>query len=581
MTARQEILEAIRAITTGREPQIATAQEIVAHLRDRGSSYPESTLRTHLFSHMSDALEKTGRGTFRLRTQEERASQKPSHRKTFRVSHQPASNLILYGPPGTGKTFSVIDEVLKRLAPEHLKSSRQERTAAFEQLRQEGRVEFVTFHQSFTYEDFVEGIKAETTPEGQIRYVVREGIFKTITAHALHLSEAEEPVATPAETLEHPAEAGQVDAFARVHHINLQKAVLKVSIQDGPTLSYCLDHQEVRVPSSQLPVLRLPDQSGFRSEGTLVLLSSGDTEIEAVGVVSGPYHLDAHPPGLVRQDHQHVLPVHWIFTDRPAALQSPADPMTARMVLEHLLHTSSTTVAPPEPTDPEPPGCVLVIDEINRGNISRIFGELITLLEPSRRLGQREALTVRLPYSREDFAVPGNLHILATMNTADRSLTQMDIALRRRFEFREVPPQPALLPENCAGVQVQRMLHAINRRIEVLFDRDHTLGHAYLMPLHHTPTLEHLSSIMQQRILPLLQEYFFEDWSKIRMVLADDQTDKKSEQFVLELQEDHAFTWVPQARSRALYQINPEAFLNVAAYQKIYAGVPESFFEDL
>ena len=166
--------------------------------------------------------------------------------------------------------------------------------------------------------------------------------------------------------------------------------------------------------------------------------------------------------------------------------------------------------------------CVLIIDEINRGNISRIFGELITLIEPSKRAGADEALKVTLPYSKESFSVPSNVYLIGTMNTADRSLAGLDIALRRRFTFREMPPKPELLEDITVGeLNIAQLLRVMNQRIEMLLDRDHCLGHAYFMPLDSDRTLERLGQIFREQILPLLQEYFFEDWQRIQWVLND------------------------------------------------------------
>ena len=165
---------------------------------------------------------------------------------------------------------------------------------------------------------------------------------------------------------------------------------------------------------------------------------------------------------------------------------------------------------------------VLIIDEINRGNISRIFGELITLIEPSKRAGADEALEVVLPYSKKPFSVPSNVYLIGTMNTADRSLTGLDVALRRRFEFREMPPRPGELKGiNVEGIEVDRLLDTMNQRIEALLDRDHRLGHAYFMPLREQRTLARLEQIFRNQVLPLLQEYFFDDWQRIQWVLND------------------------------------------------------------
>ncbi len=233
----------------------------------------------------------------------------------------------------------------------------------------------------------------------------------------------------------------------------------------------------------------------------------------------------------------------------------------------------------------------MVIDEINRGNISKIFGELITLIEADKREGAVNAVSVTLPYSGESFSVPANVDIIGTMNTADRSLALLDTALRRRFEFVPVMPDARDEPgAPLAGLRVSlgeqvidvpRILDAINQRVEVLYDRDHCIGHAYFSALAQVPDGDErfvaLQQVFSTRILPLLEEYFFEDWQKIRLVLADNQKSPTA-RFVVEGQDqedelarlfgsDHGMDSYSTKRH---YAVQDAAFSNPDAYIGIY-----------
>lgn len=233
----------------------------------------------------------------------------------------------------------------------------------------------------------------------------------------------------------------------------------------------------------------------------------------------------------------------------------------------------------------------MVIDEINRGNISKIFGELITLIEADKREGASNAVSVTLPYSGETFSVPANVDIIGTMNTADRSLALLDTALRRRFDFVPVLPDardeagaPLFGLRVTAGEQVidiPRLLSAINERIEALYDRDHCIGHAYFTTLAQVPDGDDrfvaLAQVFSNRILPLLEEYFFEDWQKIRLVLADNQKPAAA-QFVVEGQDqqddlarlfgdDHG---LDSYATRRRFAVQASAFANPGAYIGVY-----------
>jgi 5-methylcytosine-specific restriction protein B len=215
---------------------------------------------------------------------------------------------------------------------------------------------------------------------------------------------------------------------------------------------------------------------------------------------------------------------------------------------------------------------VFIIDEINRGNISKIFGELITLIEPTKRLGQPEAIKAKLPYSQEMFGVPDNVYIIGTMNTADRSIALIDTALRRRFNFVESQPDLKVLEGiEVEGILVSELLSKINCRIEVLCDREHTIGHSYFLALKDNPTLNKLADIFACNIIPLLQEYFYEDYEKIRLVLGDSHKDF-DDQFIHKKQNDYGELFggaEVDFDEIASYEINPLAFTNINAYRNI------------
>ncbi|MBU5448851.1 McrB family protein [Blautia sp. MSJ-36] len=237
---------------------------------------------------------------------------------------------------------------------------------------------------------------------------------------------------------------------------------------------------------------------------------------------------------------------------------------------------------------------VFIIDEINRGNISRIFGELITLVEESKRKGEADERSVILPYSGLPFSVPSNVYIIGTMNTADRSIALLDTALRRRFSFVEMMPDTEVLkdikievPEmpdtvdKKAGkstIDIQKLLKIINQRIEVLYDREHTIGHAYFCGLKKTATLDGLKNVFKKSVLPLLQEYFFDDYEKIAMVLGDNQKSNSNYKFIVEDNEKDIRalfgkdleTEVIDMLQRKRYMINEKAFDYAESYIQIY-----------
>ncbi|OAL81738.1 hypothetical protein AY606_02280 [Acinetobacter sp. SFB] len=385
------------------------------------------------------------------------------NKKNPTLSEESVLNRILFGAAGTGKTYNTINHALAILEDKDLiEIEKQEKQPGgrknlkdrFDQFKKEGHIKFVTFHQSFSYEDFVEGIRAETDDIGKLTYDVQSGVFKEICKRAVFKQVSEVDIDRT------------IDDF--VEQISLNEKVLETKTGVEFTVF---------------------NSSG---KGGISVRTTTQNEIVISKKAIKNYLLD--PSENIRSNQAYAWAV-------------------ARYIKSKLDEKISDV-------ETSAKNYVLIIDEINRGNISRIFGELITLIEDSKRQGAEEELSVTLPYSKEEFSVPSNVYIIGTMNSSDRSLTGLDIALRRRFTFIEMPPKPELLNDiEVEGLNIGKLLKVINQRIEVLLDRDHCIGHANFMRLKKKPILAHLASIFKQQIIPQLQEYFFDDCAKINMVL--------------------------------------------------------------
>lgn len=551
-----------------------------------------------------------------------------------------ALNTILYGPPGTGKTYSTISKAIEIIEPDYWSANLTNRNALkkrFDELVESNRIGFVTFHQSFSYEDFVEGIKANTDESGKISYDIEDGIFKQMCSAASSRVVTEESDLT-------------IDVASR--------KVWKMSLgntlgEDAYVYDHCIEQNYIALgyggaidfsgAGTRKEITNLYRNAGFvidnesydynvtsinyfknhMNVGDLVIVSDGNQKFRAIAEVTGEYYFEENETGHYCQ----LRKVRWLKVYSPSlptselfsknlsqqtiySLKPPTLDLTKLQSLVtggkakgslavgatvsgyEITSISKEVIEFKKPNGSRLPfpisiinelinlvkssqvsiedikakalfekvetnlekylvngynnllaplvshiiehgisfgdkassvNRVLIIDEINRGNIANIFGELITLIERSKRAGESEALSVTLPYTKKPFSVPSNLYLLGTMNTADKSLAQVDIALRRRFEFVEMMPDYQVLQSipKIQGIDIARLTKAINQRIELLFDREHTIGHSFFLPLITEPTIDKLGEIFELQILPLLEEYFFEDWERVGQVLGD------------------------------------------------------------
>ena len=439
----------------------------------------------------------------------------------------------------------------------------------------------MTFHQSYGYEEFVEGLRPEVK-EGQVTYSVRPGVFREVCAAAKRSQ------------LVKPGLSGKPLVERKVYKMSLGvagspegKHAFQDSISNGVVIlgwgenvdfSDCEGQSAMRTKLEEVGGHENPESqsrymSVFKDEisiGDVIIVSQGNSAFRAIGEVTGDYEfLEAPLGGRYHQSR----PVRWIAVfegNRPveeiynrkfmqSALYKLQPEYMKNGALEALINQQS---------EMGKQDFVLIIDEINRANISKVFGELITLLEPDKRDGELNAITLKLPYSGAEFSVPANLHVIGTMNTADRSIALLDTALRRRFEFEELAPDPTTLAGSVInGIDLEKLLAALNERVEALFDRDHRIGHAFFIGIS---SLEGLEQVFRRKVIPLLQEYFYENWSNVRRALKD----YGSGDFVVstkfeQLQPDGEESFSDEPR--VVYHVNEKSF-PVAAYQRIYGG---------
>ncbi|EOH1504699.1 McrB family protein [Campylobacter coli] len=398
-------------------------------------------------------------------------------------------NQILYGPPGTGKTYHTIDKALEILGENLESRDRDEKKAKFDEYVKDGQIVFTTFHQSYGYEEFVEGIKPMMNNEAnsqEIQYEIKDGIFKDICNRALE--NYENSNLNTEELREKIKLREKVEKFLN-RLLETNEPISKT--KGGNFFINSFNNNTIEIYSED--VERFDGIFKLSLSTFITLLKSNIEFNSAVEMFKKVFDRD-----YADRTHTYYFNLVNKFKEyeKQAVLKTEDNKISSNSLNSY----------------------IIIIDEINRGNVSKIFGELITLIEPSKRIGESEELKVTLPYSGKKFGVPKNVYILGTMNTADRSITSLDTALRRRFEFVEMMPDVSKLSDNCEGVDLQKLLEAINTRIEYLLDREKTIGHAFFIGVEN---LEDLKKVFQNKIIPLLQEYFYNDYALISAVLND------------------------------------------------------------
>ncbi|EAH7649815.1 McrB family protein [Campylobacter coli] len=445
-------------------------------------------------------------------------------------------NQILYGPPGTGKTYHTIDKALEILG-ENLES-RDEKKAKFDEYVRKGQIVFTTFHQSYGYEEFVEGIKPiidNDENSQEVKYDVKDGIFKELCDKSLK---------------------NYILSMQNENEIDLDKLIFEFA-------NYI--NQDFLNKGNEFP---LENKVSIKK----ILLNFKDEyrSFSLGGSIKSPQSLTID---IIKRDYLNFKNKKILsFKDIKPKYDSQSDyhgnAIYYFMFYNKLKEFENIQNEKFKIKKEILKSYIIIIDEINRGNVSKIFGELITLIEPSKRIGEKEELKVTLPYSGEKFGVPKNVYIIGTMNTADRSITSLDTALRRRFEFVEMMPDVSKLSMDCEGINLQELLKAINTRIEYLLDREKTIGHAFFVSVEN---LEDLKKVFQNKIIPLLQEYFYNDYALINEVLNDNGMifeDKKDDKYLQKIKNLDSVN-----SERSIYNIasfDDKIWDKIEIYQAIY-----------
>jgi len=535
-------------------------------------------------------------------------------------------NLILYGPPGTGKTYNTVNKALDIVEPNWRNKFKEqsdiieEREYALQQFKYHkditGQIVFTTFHQSMSYEDFIEGIKpivddnakieakhknlqsGSTEPQfgegvttienlSRMKYKICPGIFKQICENAKKASAKNKFEEIDfSKTRIFKMSLGQKGKDAdSIFDYCVENEVVALGWGGKQDFSSCNTKAEFKQLDPTWGATALEIFKLWMKNGDIVLISEGTKEVKGIAQIVGEYEYRKTSP-LDTDIHQ-FRKVKWLYTGDNIPISKLYDKNLSQQSIYCFYNEKKGVVdnggikidvlneiITGKINDKKDGNYVLIIDEINRGNVSQIFGELITLIEKDKRIGEKEELRVKLPYSSsvdpnaEQFGVPNNLYIIGTMNTADRSVEALDTALRRRFSFEEMMPKPGLLKDvnnqdiKVCDVELCNLLETINKRIVALKDREHQIGHSYFMDDCLKGTDEKakekwLAKVFKDKIIPLLQEYFYGDYKKIYYVLGGSKIKgegfvkidsvTKSDIFAVKIEEDYDYD-IPEMR---------------------------------
>ena len=451
-------------------------------------------------------------------------------------------NQILYGPPGTGKTWNTVNHAVAIIEDKSLdeleEEDREDIKWRFDALKEGGQIEMVTFHQNFTYEDFIEGIRPVLDDEDRnIEYELSEGVFKKIADRANKNRTQSEQTGD---------ESWDTDAL----------------LQDFA------ESIEERLGSGEEINLFPPDHRSGATIGEINWSRDGKFQSFKLG---GTIKYQRLTKNVIKRDYEafykgEIKSLKDIKPTHKSKRTQHGNAMYYFALFQKIKQFHDEEWQSEELMPVEKQNYVLIIDEINRGNIARIFGELITLIEPSKRIGKHDEATVILPYSQDSFGIPDNLYIIGTMNTSDRSIALLDTALRRRFDFLEMMPDSKHVSDNIEGVNCQRLLDAMNKRIRFLLDREHQIGHTYFMEVKRITGKDSLEATFKNKIIPLLQEYFYDNWEKINLVLNKNGFIQK-----IDIPEDLSGSLVDDNREvYELLSFDREEWKKPESYQNIY-----------